>query len=46
MTAEPVAPEMLNAWAICLQASEEARRRAIADMALTTSCSRCSRSLD
>jgi ATP-dependent Clp protease ATP-binding subunit ClpA len=27
MTAEPVAPEMLNAWAICLQASEEARRR-------------------
>jgi hypothetical protein len=27
MTAEPVAPEMLHAWAIYLQASEEARRR-------------------
>jgi hypothetical protein len=27
MTAEPVAPEALNAWAICLQAGEEARRR-------------------
>jgi hypothetical protein len=27
MTAEPVAPETLHAWAICLQASEEARRR-------------------
>jgi Clp amino terminal domain, pathogenicity island component len=27
MTTEPVAPEMLHAWAIYLQASEEARRR-------------------
>jgi Clp amino terminal domain, pathogenicity island component len=27
MTAESVAPETLHAWAICLQASEEARRR-------------------
>ena len=27
MTTEPVAPETLHAWAICLQASEEARRR-------------------
>lgn len=27
MTAEPVVPEMLHAWAIYLQASEEARRR-------------------
>lgn len=27
MTAEPVAPEMLHAWAIYLRASEEARRR-------------------
>ena len=27
MTTEPVAPETLHAWAICLRASEEARRR-------------------
>ena len=27
MTTEPVAPETLHAWAICLQAGEEARRR-------------------
>ena len=27
MTTEPVAPEMLHAWAICLRAGEEARRR-------------------
>ena len=27
MTTESVAPETLHAWAICLQASEEARRR-------------------
>jgi len=27
MTTEYVAPEVLHAWAICLQASEEARRR-------------------
>jgi hypothetical protein len=27
MTNEPVAPETLHAWAICLRASEEARRR-------------------
>ena len=27
MTSEPVAPETLHAWAICLRASEEARRR-------------------
>ena len=27
MTTESAAPETLNAWAICLQASEEARRR-------------------
>ena len=27
MTTESVAPEMLHAWAICLQAAEEARRR-------------------
>ena len=27
MTTEPVAPEMLHAWAIYLRASEEARRR-------------------
>jgi hypothetical protein len=27
MTTEPVAPEALHAWAICLQAGEEARRR-------------------
>jgi hypothetical protein len=27
MTSESVAPETLHAWAICLQASEEARRR-------------------
>jgi hypothetical protein len=27
MTAEAVAPETLHAWAICLQAGEEARRR-------------------
>jgi hypothetical protein len=27
MTNEPVAPETLHAWAICLQAAEEARRR-------------------
>jgi hypothetical protein len=27
MTTEPIAPEMLHAWAICLQAGEEARRR-------------------
>ena len=27
MTTEPVAPETLHAWAIYLQASEEARRR-------------------
>jgi ClpA/ClpB-like protein len=27
MTTEPVPPETLHAWAICLQASEEARRR-------------------
>ena len=27
MATEPVAPETLHAWAICLQASEEARRR-------------------
>ena len=27
MTIEPVAPETLHAWAICLQAGEEARRR-------------------
>ena len=27
MTTESVAPEMLHGWAICLQASEEARRR-------------------
>jgi Clp amino terminal domain, pathogenicity island component len=27
MTTEAVAPETLHAWAICLQASEEARRR-------------------
>jgi hypothetical protein len=27
MTTEPVPPETHHAWAICLQASEEARRR-------------------
>ncbi len=27
MTTESVAPETLHAWAICLQAAEEARRR-------------------
>ena len=27
MTTEPVEPEVLHAWAICLQAGEEARRR-------------------
>jgi Clp amino terminal domain, pathogenicity island component len=27
MTTEPIAPETLHAWAICLQAGEEARRR-------------------
>ena len=27
MTTEPVAPETLHGWAICLRASEEARRR-------------------
>ena len=27
MTAEPVVPETLHAWAICLRAGEEARRR-------------------
>ena len=27
MTTEPVVPEMLHGWAICLQAGEEARRR-------------------
>ena len=27
MTTEPVAPETLHAWSICLQAGEEARRR-------------------
>ena len=27
MTTEPIAPEALHGWAICLQASEEARRR-------------------
>jgi hypothetical protein len=27
MTAEPAVPEMLHGWAICLRASEEARRR-------------------
>ena len=27
MTTEPVVPETLHAWAICLRASEEARRR-------------------
>jgi hypothetical protein len=27
MTTEPVAPETLHVWAICLQAGEEARRR-------------------
>jgi ATP-dependent Clp protease ATP-binding subunit ClpA len=27
MTPEPVAPETLHVWAICLRASEEARRR-------------------
>jgi hypothetical protein len=27
MSTEPVAPEVLHAWAICLQAGEEARRR-------------------
>jgi Clp amino terminal domain, pathogenicity island component len=27
VTSEPVGPEMLHGWAICLQASEEARRR-------------------
>ena len=27
MTTEPVAPEAIHAWAICLQAGEEARRR-------------------
>ena len=27
MTTKPVPPEMLHAWAIYLQASEEARRR-------------------
>ena len=27
MTTDPVAPETLHAWAICLQAGEEARRR-------------------
>jgi len=27
MTTEPLAPGALHAWAICLQAGEEARRR-------------------
>jgi len=27
MTTESVAPQFLHAWAICLRASEEARRR-------------------
>ena len=41
MTHRTAAPEVHHAWAIYLQASEEARRRVTAGPAPITSCSPC-----
>ena len=43
MTTESVAPEVLHAWSIYLQASEEHAGEAIAELAPITSCLPCSR---
>ena len=41
MTTESVVPEVLHPWAIYMRASEEARRRVIAELAPITSYSPC-----